>query len=161
MNFNRLPKSVTNSFVSDPYACLIHYRRSFKLLKQLKDAGSPILAVGNKNESGFSWKNDFDGIKHAQVTCDNGSTMSDSVLSAASKNYHLLLCFDPVLFANAIQGLNIPVMSVATSAEILQHPEILRVSDYLLPAPTARADMALRQLIYGEVFDPKKTEPLV
>jgi len=153
MNFNRLPRKVTNSFVSDPYACLMHYRRSFKLLKQLKDNASPILAVGNKNQASFNWKNDFAGIKHAQ----SGGSMSDSVLSAACKNYHLLLCFDPVLYANALQGLNIPVMSVATSDELHQYPEILRISDYLLPAPSGRADAALQQLVFGEVFNPDTT----
>lgn len=155
MNFNLIPRKVTNSFISDPYGSLMHYRRSFKLLKQLKQNGSPILAVGNKNQSGFSWKNDFDGIKHADSQDQNGGFMSESVLSAACKNYHLLLCFDPVLFAHSLQGLNIPVMSVATASEIVQFPEILRVSDYYLPAPSGRADMALRQLVFGEVFQTK------
>jgi hypothetical protein len=151
MNFNRISKQVTNSFILDPYASLIHYRRSFKLLKQLKENGSPILAIGNKNQSGFDWKNNFDGIKHEGSNL-SGSGMSESVLAAATKNYHLILCFDPVLFASALQGMNLPVMSVATSDEVARHPEILQVSDYLLPAPTGRADAALRQLVYGEVF---------
>jgi len=147
MNFNRLSNKVTNSFVIDPYASLMHYRRSFKLLKQLKDNGSPILAIGNKNQKGFDWKNDFDGINHT-----SGGAMSESVLAAASKKYHLILCFDPVLYCNALQGVNLPVMSVATAAEISKHPEILKVTDYLLPAPSGRADAALRQLVFGEVF---------
>jgi hypothetical protein len=147
MNFNRISNRVTNSFVIDPYASLMHYRRSFKLLKQLKENGSPILAIGNKNQTGFDWKNDFDGINHTA-----GGAMSESVLSAASKRYHLILCFDPVLYCNALQGVNLPVMSVATAAEISKYPEILQVTDYLLPAPSGRADAALRQLVFGEVF---------
>ncbi len=148
MNFNRVSKTVTNSFILDPYATLIHYRRSFKLLKQLEENGSPILAVGNKNQAGFDWKNNFDGIKHDS----NEGPMSQSVLAAASKNYHMILCFDPVLYANSLQGINLPVMAVATGAELSAHPEILKVCDYLLPAPSSRADSALRQLVFGEVF---------
>ena len=142
MNFNRVSSRVTNSFVIDPYATLIHYRRSFKLLKQLADAKSPILALGSKNQAGFDWKKNFDGIQQG-----------DSVLATATKHYHLLLCFDPVLFANALQGLNLPVMTVATAAEIAKYPEILQVTDYLLPAPSGRADAALRQLVFGEVCE--------
>lgn len=148
MNFNRVSKAVTNSFLLDPYATLMHYRRSFKLLKQLKENGSPILAVGNKNQTGFDWKNNFDGIKH---DLEQGP-MSQSVLAAACKNYHMILCFDPVLYANALQGVNLPVMAVATAAELAAHPDILKVCDYLLPAPSGRADSALRQLVFGEVF---------
>ena len=150
MNFNRVSRRVANSFIIDPYASLMHYRRSFKLLKLLKDNGSPILAVGNKNQSGFDWKNNFDGINHAAAT---GGAMSESVLAAATKNYHLILCFDPVLYCHSLQGANLPVMSVATAEEISKHPEILQVSDYLLPAPSGRADAALRQLVFGEVFE--------
>lgn len=80
--------------------------------------------------------------------------MSQSVLAAACKNYHLILCFDPVLYANSLQGINLPVMAVATSAELAAYPEIVRVCDYLLPAPSGRADAALRQLVFGEVFNP-------
>jgi hypothetical protein len=154
MNFNRISKTVTNSFVLDPYASLIHYRRSFKLLKQLKEHGSPILAIGNKNQAGFDWKNNFDGINHAAEAGSSSGPMSQSVLAAACKNYHMILCFDPVLYAKALQCINLPIMAVATSAEIASHPEILRVCDYLLPAPSGRADSALRQLVFGEVFNP-------
>lgn len=130
----------------DPYATLIHYRRSFKFLKQLKENGSPILAIGNKNQSdGFNWKNIFDGSTA-------NSVMSESVLSAASKHYHLILCFDPVLYANSLQHVHLPVMTVATPREIQDYPEILQITDYLLPAPAGKADAALRQLVFGEVF---------
>ena len=149
MNFNRISNKITNSFVIDPYASLMHYRRSFKLLKQLKDNGSPILAIGNKNQQGFDWKNNFDGINYT-----SGGSMSESVLTAASKHYHLIMCFDPVLFCKSLQGSFLPVMCIATAADISQCPEILRVSDYLLPAPSGRADAALRQLVFGEVFNP-------
>ena len=142
----------------DPYASLIHYRRSFKLLKQLKENGSPILALGNKNQKGFDWKNNFDGIKHADAGSGAGSPMSASVLAAATKNYHLILCFDPVLYASSLQGHNLPVMTVATSAELAAHPEIIKVSDYLLPAPSGRADAALRQLVFGEIFKSGSTQ---
>ena len=152
MNFNRVSKKVTNSFIVDPYASLMHYRRSFKFLKQLKDNGSPILAIGNKNQGGFDWKNNFDGINHASSS-STGGPMSESVLAAASKNYHLILCFDPVLYCSSLQNLNLPVMSVATATEISQYPEILKVTDYLLPAPEGRADAALRQVVFGEVFE--------
>ncbi len=151
MNFNRISNKVTNTFILDPYATLMHYRRCFKLLKQLKDNKSPILAVGNKNQQGFDWKNNFDGIKHAAE-----GPMSESVLAAACKSYHLIMCFDPILYAKALQGINLPIMMVASAEDISKHPEILQVSDYLLPAPSGRADAALRQLVYGEVFQQKK-----
>ena len=157
MNFNRVSKKVTNSFIVDPYASLMHYRRSFKFLKLLKENGSPILAIGNKNKGGFDWKNNFDGINHASSS-SSGGPMSETVLAAASKHYHLILCFDPVLYCSSLQNLNLPVMSVATSAEISEYPEILKVTDYLLPAPTGRADAALRQIVFGEVFGNRDTE---
>ena len=144
MNFNRVSSKVSNSFVMDPYATLMHYRRSFKLLKQLNERKSPILAIGNKNQSGFDWKNNFDGIQQ--------TGMNDSVLATAAKNYHLILCFDPVLFALSLQNLHLPIMVVATAQELAQYPEILQVTDYLLPAPTGRADAALRQLVFSEVL---------
>lgn len=145
MNFNRVSKAITNNFILDPYASLMHYRRSFKLLKQLKDNESPILVVGSKNQRGFDWKNNFDGIRPTE--------MSESVLVTACKNYHMILCFDPVLYAKALKGINLPVMAVATVEEISQHPDILKVCDYLLPAPTGRADAALKQLVFGEIFN--------
>lgn len=148
MNFNRIPKSVTNNFIIDPYATLQHYRRSFKLLKQLKDNESPVLVLGNKHQTGFNWKNNFNGIKFST----GDGPVSESVIAAATKSYHLILCFDPVLFCGALRGCNLPVMSVASAAEIRDHPEILKITDYLLPAPSGRTDAALRQLVYGEFF---------
>mmetsp|Transcript_479 Transcript_479/g.1498 ORF Transcript_479/g.1498 Transcript_479/m.1498 type:complete len:158 (-) Transcript_479:41-514(-) len=141
MNFNRVANKVRSTYIMDPYSMLMHYKRAFKLITVLKAEKAKVLILGNKNQFGIDWKGRFEGIDF-----DTG-VVDGAVISSAPKHYHMILCCDPILYCKALRNINLPVMMCATAKEITQHPEILDVSDYLLPSPTSRHDAALRQLI--------------
>ncbi|CAK0833375.1 unnamed protein product [Prorocentrum cordatum] len=120
---------------------LMHYKRAFKLLSFMKQNKAKVLILGNKNQFGIDWKGRFEGIDF-----DTG-IVDEKVISSAPKHYQLILCLDPALYARSLHRISVPVMMCATAREITQHPEILRVTDYLLPSPSSRHDAALRQFI--------------
>mmetsp|Transcript_33438 Transcript_33438/g.51995 ORF Transcript_33438/g.51995 Transcript_33438/m.51995 type:complete len:156 (-) Transcript_33438:38-505(-) len=147
MNFHRVANKLTATMVMDPYAMLMHYKRAFKLLKQMKDNQAKVLILGNKNQFGIDWKGRFEGMSF-----DTG-VVDEKVISSAPSNYHLILCLDPILYAKTLRRMNLPVMMCATAREINDYPEILDVTDYLLPSPSSRYDAALRQLIASQTLD--------
>merc|ERR1712007_350484 len=92
--------------------------------------------------------------------------VDQKVISSAPKHYHLILCLDPKLYTRALQRASLPVMMCASAQELNEHPEILEVTDYLLPSPSSLHDAALRQLIADEVLheadrNPKADESVV
>merc|ERR1711862_391725 len=98
--------------------------------------------------------------------------MGTQVIATAPKYYQMILCLDPVLYARSIRKMTIPVMTCTTAREINQYPEILEVTDYLLPSPTSRHDAAIRHLVCGDELgvntkgdekgneEPKNKEPV-
>lgn len=113
-----------------------------------------ILVLGNKHQFGIDWKNRFQGFDFLQ------GSMDERVISSATLHYHLILCLDPVLYARHLQRINLPIIMAATTKEIHDYPEILDVTDYLLPVPGSRHDVALRQLIAEQILigDKKDSE---
>eukprot|EP00971_Amphidinium_carterae_P273313 5424163-Amphidinium_carterae.1 len=93
----------------------------------------------------------------------HAGAMDDRIISSAPKHYHMILCTDPVLYCRALHRITIPVMMCATARDINDYPEILQVTDYLLPSPTRRHDKALRHLILQETLRSElvKEEPEV
>lgn len=151
MNFNRIPTRLSTHFVCDPYTTLMHYKRTFKFLQQLKQIPNcKILCLGNKNQIDIAWSKHFEGVTLQNCAATPGSS---SILSAAPVHYSLIVCLDPVLFAKHLYGINVPVLGVCTPRDIHEHPEILKVIDYLLPAPSSRTDGALRRLLAREYLD--------
>mmetsp|Transcript_23622 Transcript_23622/g.52370 ORF Transcript_23622/g.52370 Transcript_23622/m.52370 type:complete len:202 (-) Transcript_23622:113-718(-) len=141
MNVNRFTNKIKLTHVMDPYSMLMHYKRAFKLMRLLKENKAKVLVLGNKNQFGIDWKGRFEGVDF-----DTG-IVDSQVIATAPKHYHMVLCLDPVLYARSLRRLNVPVMMCATTQEITQYPEILDVSDYLLPSPSSRHDAALRALV--------------
>ena len=141
---NRIANKITKSYLMDPYSMLMHYKRAFKLMRQLKANNAKVLILGNKNQFGIDWKGRFEGMDF-----DTG-VVDEKVISGAPKYYDMILCCDPVLYCRSLHRINVPVMMCATPREIAEHPEILNVTDYLLPSPTRRHDAALREMIAGE-----------
>jgi len=117
------------------------------MLKQLKDNQAKVLILGNKNQFGIDWKGRFEGMSF-----DTG-VVDEKVISSAPSNYHLVLCLDPVLYSKTLRRINLPVMMCATAREISSYPEILDVTDYLLPSPSSSHDAALRQLVASQTLD--------
>eukprot|EP00930_Biecheleria_cincta_P003688 TRINITY_DN104616_c0_g1_i1.p1 TRINITY_DN104616_c0_g1~~TRINITY_DN104616_c0_g1_i1.p1 ORF type:complete len:253 (+),score=44.32 TRINITY_DN104616_c0_g1_i1:44-760(+) len=152
MNINRIANKITKSYLMDPYSMLMHYKRAFKLLKEMQKNRAKILILGNKNQFGIDWKGRFEGVEF-----DTG-VVDAKIISSAPKHYDMILCLDPVLYCRSLFRLSLPVMMCATTREITEHPEILDVTDYLLPSPTRRHDAALRQLIAGQVLPDEKTK---
>jgi len=150
MNINRIANRITSTYIMDPYAMLMHYKRAFKLMKVMKDKRAKILMLGNKNQFGIDWKGRFSGMDF-----DTG-IVDERVISSAPRHYQLVLCLDPVLYCRSLRKINIPVMMCATAREITQHPEILEVTDYLLPSPSSRHDAALRQLVMSQIDSEEK-----
>uniref|UniRef100_A0A7S2I880 Uncharacterized protein n=1 Tax=Alexandrium andersonii TaxID=327968 RepID=A0A7S2I880_9DINO len=152
MNFNRIANKVTNTPIMDPYAMLMHYKRAFNLLQLMKANRAKVLILGSKNQFGIDWKGRFEGIDF-----DTG-IVDERVISAAPKYYQLILCMDPVLYCKSLKNISLPVMMCATAREIVQHPELLDVTDYLLPSPSSRHDAAVRHLIAGQILGKDKEE---
>ncbi|PFH38513.1 hypothetical protein BESB_008550 [Besnoitia besnoiti] len=150
MNFNRIPTRLSTHFVCDPYSTLMHYRRTFKFLQALKTKPNcRVLCLGNNNQININWPKHFEGL----TIVNSAVSANSSILSAASVHYSLILCLDPVLFAKHLHHINVPVLGVCTPREIHEHPEILKVIDYLLPSPSTRTDAALRQLLARDFLD--------
>ncbi|KYK63522.1 hypothetical protein TGPRC2_233170 [Toxoplasma gondii TgCatPRC2] len=150
MNFNRIPTRLSTHYVCDPYTTLMHYRRTFKFLQALKaKPNCRALCLGNRNQVNISWPKHFDGL----TVVTSAVAAQSSILSSASVYYSLIICLDPVLFAKHLYRVNVPVLGVCTPREIHEHPEILKVIDYLLPAPCSRTDAALRQLLQREFLE--------
>merc|ERR1712187_265974 len=85
--------------------------------------------------------------------------VDQKVISSAPKHYSLILCLDPKLYTRALQRVSLPVMMCATAQELNEHPEILEVTDYLLPSPSSLHDAALRQLIADEFLHEASQDP--
>ncbi|CAJ1359915.1 unnamed protein product [Effrenium voratum] len=141
MQVQRVANKITKSYLMDPYAMLMHYKRAFKLMKEMKHNSAKVLILGHKNQFGIDWKGRFEGMEF-----DTG-TVDEKLISSAPKHYQMILCLDPVLYCRSLYRINLPVMMCATLREITEHPEILDVTDYLLPSPTRRHDAALRELV--------------
>eukprot|EP00397_Hematodinium_sp_SG-2012_P069918 GEMP01123975.1.p1 GENE.GEMP01123975.1~~GEMP01123975.1.p1 ORF type:complete len:108 (+),score=21.29 GEMP01123975.1:187-510(+) len=73
--------------------------------------------------------------------------LDEKVITTASKYHDLIICLDPILFSKSLHRVNLPVMTIATAEEIHEHPEILDVTDYLLPTPDSKYAQALRTLV--------------
>ncbi|CAD7940695.1 unnamed protein product [Amoebophrya sp. A120] len=157
MNFHQVRSSLRTSYITDPYSLLIHYKRAFKLLKLVRDNAGRILVLGNRNHFGVNW---FAGSP-AAGTSNSSKTLAPSykhcprvdeqTIATATKDFSLILCLDPILFAKALHRANLPVMMVATAKELHDHPEILQVTDYLLPSASSKHDAALGELIRQQV----------
>merc|ERR1711879_698579 len=100
-----------------------------------------------KNQFGIDWKGRFEGFEF-----DTG-IVDQQVIVTAPKYYQMILCLDPILYCRPLQRMTIPVMMCATARELNQYPEILEVTDYLLPSPSNRHDAALRQLVAAEFLN--------
>lgn len=145
MNFTKVSSRVTSHYITDPYTTLMHYRRAFKLLQGLREKSMSVLCLGNKNQVGIDWKNLFEGLEITRGQCDQ------KVIDAAPRFHSLIVCADPVLYAPYLRKVSLPVLSIVSAKELHDYPEILQVTDYLLPAPGNRKEAALRQLMFNEL----------
>eukprot|EP00392_Amoebophrya_sp_AT5.2_P001027 g1029.t1 len=160
MNFHQIKSRVRTSYITDPYSLLIHYKRAYKLLKLVKENSGRILILGNRNHFGVNWLAQCTEQQSAASSSAQKATkphthcarLDEQLISAASKDYSLILCLDPCLFCKALWRVNLPVMMIATAKELHDHPEILKVTDYLLPSASSKHDAALGALIRQEVF---------
>jgi len=93
MNAQRLTSKVKTSYITDPYALLMHYKRAFKFLNLVQQNNGKILILGNKNHFGIKWTDTGSngGNKHM-------AELDTKVVSTASRFYSLILCLDPVLW---------------------------------------------------------------
>jgi hypothetical protein len=142
MNFNRLSTRVTDVYLTDPYSTLQHYRRALRFFMHLKQANLPILQLGNKHQSEFLLKSLSDRLHRV-----SNAKLDRDFYASISTKYGLILCTDPVLFAADLRGSLVPVMSMVTPKEIVTNPEVVEVSDYILPVSNGRIEVAIRQLL--------------
>mmetsp|Transcript_15784 Transcript_15784/g.40127 ORF Transcript_15784/g.40127 Transcript_15784/m.40127 type:complete len:159 (+) Transcript_15784:49-525(+) len=154
MNFAKVASTrVTSSCIADPYAVMIHYKRTFKFLRELKDNKGTVLFLGNKYQKGFEWTNKF--ATHG----DTGFGQVDSiVISSAPKYYDAIMCMDLPLYAKYLRNIALPVVMVTTARELNDYPEGIDVIDYLLPAANGKTEAALMQLLRQEIFEAPATE---
>ncbi len=151
MNFNRISNRVTDIYLADPYVTLQHYRRALRLFTHLKAANLPILQLGNKHQSDFLLNALGDRVHKLPARLDR------DFYASVSTKYGLILCTDPVLFASELKGSLLPVMSLLTPQEIVQHPEAVEISDYILPVGNGRIEVALKHLFTERLQQGKET----
>jgi len=151
MNFHRVTGKIKTSYISEPYSLLTQYKRAYKFLRLVKQNSGKILVLGNRNHFGLNWQAAVSGNGANNVT--HHTKLDDQVISSSPKEYSMILCLDPTLFAKSLYRAHLPVMTVATPKELHDHPEIIKMTDYLLPAPTSRHDMALAELLRRETMD--------
>lgn len=121
------------------------------MLKGMSASQAKVLLIGHKNQSGIDWKSNFEGVTLSRGRID------ESVLSSASNFYDLIVCLDAPLYAPYLKGINLPVVGICSTKELHDHPELISVIDYLLPAATGRTDAALRQLMIKAQVDAEKS----
>jgi len=160
MDFHRFAKNkLTQSFIANPYSLLQHYKRAYKLLEKMKTLeeghkkGASVLVLGDKHRFEAVWE--YENKK--RTLGDEGlrftrERLDEKAITSASKYHDLIICLDPVLFAKSLHRINLPVMTVATAEEIHEHPEILDMTDYLLPTPDTKYAQALRVLVAKNNF---------
>lgn len=157
MEVARIPGVLTYQAICSPYSTLQHLRRTFKFLAQLKRGGGNILVVGQRHKHACTFlSSHFPGLSRLR-----GSPASAaSSLSAASAHYSLIVCLDCVAFAPLLRNINLPVLGICTPRELHEHPEIIRVLDYIIPHNGTRSDVALQKLLEEEVLDtPPQLQP--
>ncbi|XP_026193834.1 uncharacterized protein LOC113147440 [Cyclospora cayetanensis] len=152
MNIARVGGCLTSHYLFDPYSCLQHYKRAFKLLLQLKRGGGKLLVVGRRHQTDIALQRHFPGLAAASAAAAVGPH-TRQLLSAAPAHYSALICQDCVAFAPYLYGLNLPVLGVCTPREVHEHPEILKVVDYLIPHTSNRPDTALRKLLETQILE--------
>merc|ERR1712125_310900 len=103
MNVNRVVNKFRVTHIQDPFSMLMQYKRSFKLLQQLKENKAKVLILGNKNQFDIDWKGRFEGIQF------NTGVVHVQVISMAPKYYSMILCLDPILYARSLRRINLPV----------------------------------------------------
>ncbi len=81
----------------------------------------------------------------------NGLDMiTSNFIVNASNTYSMILCFDPVLYCKHLKGINLPVMTIARIRDINDYPEIIQITDYLMPYPSTKFQQGLQQLMFAK-----------
>merc|ERR1712118_236313 len=142
-------------YILDPYARMIHLKRAFKLLKELQkiplEVGqkAEVLVLGSRDKRMREW---VDQLKHASgLAFTNPESINAAGISSAPYKYQMILCCDPLMYARYLDGINLPVMAVATAEEVAENPEILDAVDYLLPYPTNEAEEYMHREAQAEM----------
>eukprot|EP00916_Digyalum_oweni_P025913 GHVL01042678.1.p1 GENE.GHVL01042678.1~~GHVL01042678.1.p1 ORF type:complete len:170 (+),score=31.03 GHVL01042678.1:37-510(+) len=147
MNFNKIRNRVSTVYLSDPYSSLMLYKRAFKFISQLKNNSASVLILGSRNHVGIDWKNLF--YTEGSDALSRGG-INETLILTAGKYYDAILCLDPALYYKHLYQTHLPVIGIATTKELATKPNITKVVDYLLPAPSGKVDAALKQLIMAE-----------
>jgi hypothetical protein len=103
-----------------PYSILQQYRRTSRFLRNLKHVSSlPIF------------------ILDAQTNLKSGSArykIDTEFLATCTSKYSAIICKDPVAFSDVLRGIYLPRINVASVKDVENYPEMLSISEYLLPS---------------------------
>ncbi|KAK1441749.1 hypothetical protein BgAZ_500810 [Babesia gibsoni] len=55
------------------------------------------------------------------------------LITNAPRNYDLILCLDPVLYARQLYNINLPCVAVCKVEELYKHRDIPDAFDYIIP----------------------------
>jgi len=145
MNFAKISGRVSDIYLADPYTCIVSYRRSLKFLESCKRNDRPILLLGSKNRLSFLDSKFLPAIKQFNQTIDKEFVMQ------ASGNFGAFLCLDPLVYMPIIQNLPLPLVVVATAAELAEHPELSRIADYIIPQSSSKLEEAISHWLESQV----------
>lgn len=144
MNNVLVSSRVRSKCLGDPYTKLIQLKRTFRFLKAAQENNARVLILGNKFQSRINLDNFF-------LTSKNNFTHSPNfnseIIDSASKNYDLILCLDPILFAKKLKNINLPRVLVSTVDDLYWHRDLIDSFDYLIPLTHDRTDQALHYLL--------------
>ncbi|ORM40618.1 uncharacterized protein BXIN_1901 [Babesia sp. Xinjiang] len=86
-----------------------------------------MLVLGNKHQSDFN----IHAITGDKVHATTRAT--PELITDAPKNYDLILCLDPVLYARHLYNINLPCVAVCKVDELYKHRDIPDAFDYFIP----------------------------
>nr|BAN65977.1 conserved hypothetical protein [Babesia bovis] len=124
---SRFGKFIRNRCLTDPYIQLIHCKRTLRFLQLAKAGGAQMLVLGNKTQTDINIRTLTDGKDHLVTN------VTPEIITDATKNYDLIVCLDPVLYARHLYNINLPCIAVCKVEELYKHRDIPDAFDYFIP----------------------------
>ena len=140
MNFTKVRGRLAEHYLSEPYSQIQALKRVSKAFSQSK---LPILVLGNKNRFLSHTLKGLATVEHV------GHQVNPELLMQVGRKYSFVVCLDPVLFLPVLQGINAPLVFVATPEELINNPDIAAIADYVIPHCGTKIDSAIDYIVAG------------
>lgn len=82
---------------------------------------------------GSKYRNDIKIEDIAGASAHTPVNPTSELITNAPKNYDLILCLDPVLYARHLYNINLPCVAICKIEELYKHRDIPDAFDYIIP----------------------------